>query len=599
MKWLNINTFKKKINLILGLLVLLIVLASNIGFVSNLRHNPSINIYAFLAIININLFALLLASVIILRKFIKLYYETKKKTLRTKITTIILLYMFLPIFLMMFASSFVIVESVKTFIGDKTKLVLRTSIKLSHQISQSQYEKAILYRSFLSKLVYYEDPYSLLNHYDIRAIYEVSDCNNPIVENSKTYSICVNKGDKAYIFVVSKDVKLSKSSEDLKHFAKEFIVLVKTRDILNGNYVAFIVILALMVVLFTVWFGIFLARHISEPIEELSEASKSLANGNLDTPLPTPKTNDELSELIKAFEFMKENLKKLYDDLVNEKDQLDKLVNSIPIGVVYLDKNGNVVRKNEAFKCMFGDVDINNIDYKDKSIKTDTIELSNGEKIVIFEDITPMENAQRLSIWKETAQRVAHELKNPLTPIKLNIERLLRISKQNPEKLKNVLNSSADIILKEIDKILKLLQDFRDFSNIGIFNMKSQSIKEVIEEAIELYKPYNIKFEIFGDKILNFDREKIKVVFINLIQNSVESSSTAISIEIKQNQILYKDNGEGIKDVSKIFLPYYSSKPNGTGLGLSIVKSIIQKHGWNIEALSSNYGAIFIITTNL
>ena len=597
MRWLNINTFKKKVNLVLGLLVLLIVLASNIGFVLNLKHNPSINIYAFLAVINTNLFALLLASVIIFRKFIKLYYETKKKTLRTKITTIILLYMFLPISLMMFASSFVIVESVKTFISDKTKLVLRTSIKLSKEIEQSQYEKAILYRNFLSRLILYEDPYSLVNHFDIRAVHEVSDCDNPIVENQESYSICIMKGDKAYVFVVDKDAKLEKSSKALNRFAKEFIVLVKTRDILNGNYVAFIVILALMVVLFTVWFGIFLARHISEPIEELSEAAKTLAKGNLDTKLPTPRTNDELSELIQAFQYMKENLKKLYQNLIKEKDQLNKLLDNIPIGVAYVDKDCNVIRVNKAFLDMFGNTDIKNLDFKDKNIRQDIIELSENEKIFIFEDVSPMVNAQRLSVWKETAQRVAHELKNPLTPIKLNIERLLRISKNHPEKLQDTINAVGDIVLKEIDKILKLLQDFKDFSNIDILDKSKQSIKDAILEAIELYKPYSVDFEIIGDNILEFDKEKIKIVFMNLIQNSIESKSTKIKIEIKPKEIIYQDNGEGIKEISKIFLPYYSSKPTGTGLGLSIVKAIIQKHGWDMKALPSSAGALFVIST--
>jgi hypothetical protein len=133
--------------------------------------------------------------------------------------------MFLPISLMMFASSFVIVESVKTFISDKTKLVLRTSIKLSKEIEQSQYEKAILYRNFLSRLILYEDPYSLVNHFDIRAVHEVSDCDNPIVENQESYSICIMKGDKAYVFVVGKDAKLEKSSKALNRFAKSLLCL--------------------------------------------------------------------------------------------------------------------------------------------------------------------------------------------------------------------------------------------------------------------------------------------------------------------------------------------------------------------------------------
>lgn len=606
MRWLNISITKflklldKKIVYISLLLVLLLI---NLGFINNLRKTSTLNIYAFLFIINFDLLVLLIGALITFRKFIKLYYETKEKSFRTKVSTIILLYMFLPVSALLFISSFVVVESIKAFISDRAKMVMRTAQTVSNDLRVSQMDKAIVYRDFLEKLVNKErNVFSLKDIPHIRAINEVSSCQESIKENYYTYSICVGNGKNYYQFIVEKDISLSKSATELKKLANDFVVFVKTRDILNGTYVFLFLLISLSVVLFTFWFGIFLARNISYPIEELSEAAQEIATGNLDAPLPAKVSDDELGRLITSFSKMRDNLKELYSSLIREKDHLDILINSIPIGIAYIDKDGNIISFNKALKEIIKeepkDIEfLNNLEIKGKTLKKDIIELSTKDKIFIVEDITPFVNLTKLSIWKETAQRVAHELKNPLTPIKLGIERIMRISQKNPEKLSSVIRESAPIMLKEIEDIISLLSQFRDFSSFYELKKEKFSLRELIESLKELYKPYNLNIKVKGDKILNADREKMKKVFVNLIQNSIESFSKNIYINIKPKELIYEDDGEGIKDedINKIFLPYYSNKPTGSGLGLSIVENIIIKHGFEIKALPSNKGAVFVI----
>lgn len=207
----------------------------------------------------------------------------------------------------------------------------------------------------------------------------------------------------------------------------------------------------------------------------------------------------------------------------------------------------------------------------------------------------------KIAAWREVAKKIAHEIKNPLTPIKLASERMQRQYKLNKDNFSDILNSCSSIIISEVNRLGKLVDEFSDFARQTKLNLKSENIFTIINEMYIFYKTSHPNIKITLNNFLNkdkerilIDKEKIKQVFINLIENSISFSKENLHINIdiyfKQNNqkeychILFTDNGLGItaKNISQVFEPYYTTKKGGSGLGLSIVKNIVEEHKGSI-----------------
>ncbi|EDP72996.1 ATP-binding protein, partial [Hydrogenivirga sp. 128-5-R1-1] len=207
--------------------------------------------------------------------------------------------------------------------------------------------------------------------------------------------------------------------------------------------------------------------------------------------------------------------------------------------------------------------------------------------------------------WKEIAQRIAHEIKNPLTPIKLAAERIERQFKKGNENFGSILEKSVNVIYSEVEHLSKLVKEFRQFATNENLNIEEVNLKQFFEELKNSYTTDKFKVEINIDKDIKIkgDKKLLKQAFINILQNSFEKLKDGGKVEINVKQenskikIFVKDSGEGIpkEEVEKIFLPYYSKKSKGSGLGLTITKDIIEKHGGKIRAVPSEKGALFEI----
>ena len=207
------------------------------------------------------------------------------------------------------------------------------------------------------------------------------------------------------------------------------------------------------------------------------------------------------------------------------------------------------------------------------------------------------------------ARRIAHEIKNPLTPIKLSAERIERQFNNNNPNFEKILKKSINVIKNEVDYLSKLVREFGQLAKTDKeLNLEKINLYEFIKNIAESYKSENldIKIKIPSNLEIYGDKELLKQAFINLIQNSFESIQESnkngiieIIAEDKEDKVklIFKDNGKGIKteDLNKIFLPYYTNKPKGSGLGLTIVKEIIEKHKGKIKALPVKEGASFEI----
>jgi len=345
--------------------------------------------------------------------------------------------------------------------------------------------------------------------------------------------------------------------------------------------------------------------------------------------IPEEEATDELKHVIQAFNQMVEQLRTLRRNLEENKRYVEEILNSISPAIITFDFSGNVISCNREAKRLFGisgtkrgkklweilepygnlNREIRKmleterkkgevreeIDGREKFLTLEIITPPEVEdRILIVEDVTDLVRAQKAEAWREVAQRIAHEIKNPLTPITLNAERIRRLfykGKLTEEAVEKIVNS----ILEEVEVIKRLIDEFRKFARLPLPEKRLTDINELIEKTLE---PYSNKVEVECDfeelPKIPVDRNLMREVFINLIDNSVSAGATKIKVSTTERDgrvfIVFKDNGPGIPEevMEKLFNPYVTTKEEGWGLGLAIVKKIISDHGGKIYTVDEN-----------
>ncbi|MFO7883274.1 MAG: ATP-binding protein [Desulfobacteraceae bacterium] len=436
------------------------------------------------------------------------------------------------------------------------------------------------------------------------------------------------------------------------------------KPVQTSTYIA-LSIVALLVIFCAVWFGFYLAKTITIPIMKFAEGTQRVTNGDLNYQIDF-RSDDELGILISSFNSMTKELaanrekiavweKKLREQnrkIEESRQYMAIVLENISAGVISLSKKGKVLTINKAAEKMLdlNQNDIINHNYKDilkgeylkiaKDINekinfsADSMEFPlsiaiNGSPrhfavhfnalknksnqnigtVMVFDDVTELEKAQRLAAWREVARRIAHEVKNPLTPIKLSAQRLKRrYSKTIKE---DIFDSCTDMIIEHVDLIRNIVNEFSTFAKFPDTTILPCRIETIIEETAALYKEGLEKVEInthYDNNIpeVRLDRQQMKQAFINLFDNAIAAVNKkgAISITTSFDDILnilrieFADNGQGISDKEKtmLFEPYFSTKKSGMGLGLAIVNSIISDHKGMIRVQDNTpCGAKFII----
>jgi two-component system nitrogen regulation sensor histidine kinase NtrY len=229
----------------------------------------------------------------------------------------------------------------------------------------------------------------------------------------------------------------------------------------------------------------------------------------------------------------------------------------------------------------------------------------------VFDDLTQLYKAQRMAAWREVARRIAHEIKNPLTPIQLSAQRLRRRYLDRFSADDHVFDDCTKMISNQVDELKNLVNEFSSFARMPATKPSTNNLNQVIDEALALYQEAhkNISFIKTLDKNLpstKFDREQIKRAIINLVENSVAAIPATGTIEVSSNYnpelqiitLIVADDGCGIpaEDKSRLFEPYFSTKKTGTGLGLAIVSTIVADHNGYIRVKDNQpHGSVFTI----
>ncbi|MDL1967126.1 MAG: ATP-binding protein [Deltaproteobacteria bacterium] len=446
---------------------------------------------------------------------------------------------------------------------------------------------------------------------------------------------------------------LSENMASISRGFEEYQQIKLLKGPIQVTYYINLSIVALLVVFCAVWFGFYLAKTITIPIMELAEGTRRVAEGDLRVSIGAV-ADDEIGSLVDSFNKMTRDLRISREQLelsarmlseqnmeIEERRQYMEIVlKNVSAGVITLGANGFVTTINKSAEKM---LNLNSEDILNKSYKKlltkqyvnfavelmENLSLSREDHVelplrltidgrprsfmmhvnelkddsenhmgivMVFDDLTDLEKAQRMIAWREVARRIAHEVKNPLTPITLSAQRLKR---KYSEKINEpIFEECTKMIIDHVDMIRNLVNEFAAFARFPTANPESCELPSIIEETVALYKEghQHINFKvIISDKIprINLDRQQIKQAMINLVANAIVSIKKQGNIFItlthdpilKLVRIEVADDGAGIsnEDKTRLFEPYFSTKKAGMGLGLTIVSTIISDHNGMIR----------------
>ena len=402
------------------------------------------------------------------------------------------------------------------------------------------------------------------------------------------------------------------------------------------------VLFSLCFILIAILIGFNLARRLSKPISNLIESANQISKGNFDSKVSEDDQFDEIKILLTSYNKMIEEIKYKQNEITSKSDEDEKkrlfieaILSLLTIGVISLDKNFNINLYNQSVLKIFGKEKnqlennnflnvfpewktiIYNFQKSNRIIENFQFELiiNNNNRnlnlriikefnnkfvtgyVVTIDDTTSLILAEKHAAWSDIARKIAHEVKNPLTPIKLSAERIQK-KVNNGSIDTNEIAKLTSTISKQVDGIGKLVDEFSSFARMPEAEVKLDNLSKTLKKSCELfsnsYTKINMKFEIPSkDIFFQFDSFQINQAFTNIIKNAVEAviniPNPSILVKIielnKKIEISVMDNGIGIDDnkITKLFEPYFTTKDKGTGLGLSIVKKIIEDHGGLIK----------------
>ncbi len=445
---------------------------------------------------------------------------------------------------------------------------------------------------------------------------------------------------------------------------------------LAAVYLSFFVMITLMILISATWLGIYVAKRITRPVELISAGAREIGAGHFDHRIE-PQSTDEFGSLVEAFNVMagkllgdrrelersQVDLQKKNEEREQRREYIETILERIATGVLSIDSGGRVTTINRsAMRLLSIDRSIIGLPIKDVFSRDDLRPLEkvhasvlaggadtvgqevaldkDGQEIylavagttlpagsmgtegavLVIDDVTPLIRAQRVATWRDVARRLAHEIKNPLTPIRLCAERLRKRFGASSHHERKFVEECTSTIVGEVEGLKALVDEFSQFARMPSPRVVSGDLNMLVQETLHLYEGLfkKVSVEARLSKVVpdsRFDPEQMRSVIVNLVDNAVdalemdsriktrvEPGIVTVGTEYDPNDksilLTVEDNGPGIdlSDHDKVFMPYFSTKRRGSGFGLAIVRRIVVEHGGGISVKKRNpNGTVFII----
>ena len=425
----------------------------------------------------------------------------------------------------------------------------------------------------------------------------------------------------------------------ITRYNDEYIVIRDGMRNARYFYTMVMVLITLFVLFFTVWVALFLSKQISIPIVALLEGAREVRKGNLKHRVEV-RAVDELALLVKGFNQMTQELESSNRELDLRRRFTEAILESIPTGVLSISADGSIHRVNRALSKIFpAEAVARATRLEDLFSREDTAELKYLMKrarrtgaasrqlelrthskvlhlavtvsaleekltsgfVIVLEDTSELLRAQKAAAWHEVARRVAHEIKNPLTPIALSAERIVRQVDRLalPPQPDRILHECAATISKSVESVKTLVDEFSQFARFPTAQPTRCDLNELVREALLVFhdrlEGISIRTDFApGLPPVNVDRDQFARVVVNLVDNAAEAMQESLVKELhiatqsgaaESVELIFADSGPGVSadDKEKLFLPYFSTKNRGTGLGLAIVSHILAEHDATIR----------------
>ena len=446
------------------------------------------------------------------------------------------------------------------------------------------------------------------------------------------------------------DPVLSEQREKLVQDYQAYRQLQVQKDDLRASHILLFAMVTLLILLASSWTGLHLAKRVTVPIQALAEGTRRISGGDLGHRVEV-EADDELGVLVDSFNSMtgelasnKELLERSNRDLTTTNQRLAEeraliaaVLENVAAGVVSIDSAGriftcngaalNMLRQREeevvgrSFEEAWSDPERARLaavvreaperrgsrevhlilggEWKTFEAKLTALRDAAGGvqgRVLVLEDLTELIKAQQLAAWNEAARRIAHEIKNPLTPIRLAAERLLRKHRQGDPGLADTLEEAVEIIVREVVAMQGMVDEFSRYARMPRPRPAPVDLPKLVGETLHLYRNLKPGVDVEGEvdpalSVVSIDGEQVKRALINLLDNAVEATEAPGRVTVSAHpfnghlEIQVADTGRGIPPESKekLFLPYYSTKGRGTGLGLAIVHRIVTEHQGSIR----------------
>lgn len=470
--------------------------------------------------------------------------------------------------------------------------------------------------------------------------------------------------------------KFSETAKQVEASQQRYLELSRERKLVRRTYMGYLLLLTVMVLFATTWLALFLSKLVTRPVAALAEATQEISRGHLDYRVEISAA-DEIGDLVRSFNRMAAELESsrrqieassrelsiANNALEQRRRHIETILESIPTGVLSLDASRRITHVNHALLRMFNPVggesgtptvligatlqqvfpsevleDLELLLRRADRMSTTTTQMEivvqraklnvvvtvatlrhEGRDlgyVLVFEDLSDLLKAQKQAAWREVARRVAHEIKNPLTPIALSAERIIRhLDRGIPPDATSmdVLNGCAETIAGSVETLRTLVDEFSTLARFPTARPQPSNINSIVENTLTMFNG-----RLDGIQVRTFlaadlprvmaDPEAIKRALANLVDNAAEAMQGALLREIHIStalqasrdvvEITVADSGHGVTQELKerLFLPYFSTKKRGTGLGLAIVSRIIEDHHGSIRVEENRpVGARFVV----